>query len=1175
MRIKFFYFFMPVLLLTSVMQAQDFSNKGKEFWLAYCYHVGMVNSGGQPTMTLYITSDVNTGYTVEIYGGSIVQTGTITAGQVVTVVIPNSVFINDEGLFANKAVRITANQPVVVYSYITRSAASCATLALPANVLGKEYFAMSFTQASNEENSNSYFTIIAVEDNTTVQIIPSADTKNGWQANKTYTVNLNKGEIYQVLGTTTGMNGVDLSGSKIKSIASGTGSCKKIAVFSGSGKIRIPFACNQNSSDNLYQQLYPVVSWGRKFLTVPSYNRPFNYYRILINDPATNVYLNGSLVPAALFANNYYEFSNNTPNSIEADMPISVTQYFTTQGCNGNGVPYDPDMIVLNPVEQNIDKVTLVSSNLVNSNAAQHHIHVIMHNGGTGISSFTVDGAAPSGTWITHSADPNYSYLYLNNVMQGYHRLSSDSGFNAIAYGYADVESYGYSAGANVKDLYQFVSVQNKYATVNFAAACKNSPFFFSMTFPYQPTQIKWQFGGLFTDTTVEAPKYDSTWMVNGKKLYRYKLPNTYSILSSGTYPIKVVAQNPTPDGCSGEQEIDYSLQVFDAPVSDFSFNSSGCLSDSVYFTDKSSSTNGRNVTNWLWNFGDNATATVKNPSHLYSVAGTYTIQYSTVNDIGCLSDTAVKTIAINALPLSVFAISTPVCVTKDISFTDASTSASGTIVKWTWDLGDGTNFTKISNAAFTHNYSSNGTFNVTLKTETDKGCVSNLFSKTITVSPLPDPGFIVPDNCVNDPFVKFIDTSSISDGTKSQFGYQWSFGDVNATLANPNTSTAQNPQHKFTAVGNYTVGLNVISGAGCSDTVSHTFIINGALPQSMFTINGGNEQCSNNAVSITDNSSVDFGNLVKLDIYWDYANDPTNKTTISHPVSGTIYSYSYPEFSSPASKIYQIKVIAYSGDNCLSASNQNITVKATPQIQFNALNNLCENAPAFQIVGASVINGMQGNGVFSGKGVSSSGIFNPMLSGIGADTIRYTFTADNGCANYKEQSITVFPVPTVDAGPDKFILLGGNGQLLASASGNNINYAWTPITGLSNATILQPTVTPTDDITYTLTVTSSDGCSASDEVFVKVLKSPTIPNTFSPNGDGIHDKWEIQYLESYPDGIIDIYNRYGQPVFHSVGYKPWDGTLKGKPLPAGTYYYIIDPKNGRKPMSGFVDIIR
>ena len=212
---------------------QDFSNKGKEFWLAYCYHVGMVNAGGSPTMTLYITSDVNTSYAVEIYGVSTIQSGNLIAGQVVQVNIPTTYFINNEGIFTNKTIRVTGDKPIVVYSYITRSAASGATLCLPTNVLGKEYYSTNFTQVSNEQNSNSFFTIIAVENNTSVEITPSSNTKNGWLANNTYTINLNKCEIYQVLGTVKGVNGSDLTGSKIKSIAGGLGGCKRIAVFSG------------------------------------------------------------------------------------------------------------------------------------------------------------------------------------------------------------------------------------------------------------------------------------------------------------------------------------------------------------------------------------------------------------------------------------------------------------------------------------------------------------------------------------------------------------------------------------------------------------------------------------------------------------------------------------------------------------------------------------------------------------------------------------------------------------------------------------------------------------------------------------------------------------------------------------------------------------------------------
>src|SRR5437763_3331075 len=183
-----------VVTLTALLHAsaQDFSNKGKEFWLAYCYHVGMINAGGPPTMTLYITSDIATTYTVEIYGGPTIQTGSISAGQVVTATIPAAYFINDEGIFTNRAIRVTAAKPVVVYSYITRSQASGATLCLPTTVLGKEYYSMHFTQASNEPNSNSFLPIVAVEDNTTIQITPYANTNNGWLANTVYTVSLNK-----------------------------------------------------------------------------------------------------------------------------------------------------------------------------------------------------------------------------------------------------------------------------------------------------------------------------------------------------------------------------------------------------------------------------------------------------------------------------------------------------------------------------------------------------------------------------------------------------------------------------------------------------------------------------------------------------------------------------------------------------------------------------------------------------------------------------------------------------------------------------------------------------------------------------------------------------------------------------------------------------------------------
>ncbi|NBR37447.1 MAG: PKD domain-containing protein, partial [Chitinophagales bacterium] len=668
-----------LLLLSGLLaSAQDFSNKGREFWIPYSFHVGMNSgTGSGVSMTLYITSDVATTYTVEAFGaaGPPIQTGNIAVGQVVTCVVPNTYFIPSWGPFSNRAIRVSAEKPVVVYSYITQSAVSGATLCLPTNVLGNEYYSMNYTQVSNENNSNSYFTIIAVEDNTTVEITPSAATTNGWTAGSVNTITLNRGQIYQVLGTVSTVpsgglfTGVDLTGSKIRSVASGSSSCKRIAVFSGAGKIRIGANCsNANSSDNLYQQLYPSASWGKDYLTVPSYNRPNNFYRVIKRDPATNVYVNGTLIPAASFVNNsYYEFSGGVPNRVTSDQPVSLSQYFTTQGCSSNPSPYDPDMIILNPVEQNISKVTLVSSNLVATQNRQHHMHVVIPNSGTGISSFRLDGnPIPSSSWVVHPQNSAYSYAYLANVAQGYHTLTSDSGFNAMAYGYANAESYGYSAGANVKDLYQFISIDNPNASVNFPATCIATPFYFSMTFPYQPTSITWDFGTALNgqglaNVTITNPTPTSTTVVNGRLLYVYRLPTQYTITSSGIYPIKVLATNPTPDGCGGEQEINFDLEVLARPTANFTFTNA-CLGSPTQFTD-ASNTGVRPINSVIWNFGDNNTSTSSNPTYTYAAAGTYSATYSLITDIGCRSDTVTKIVTVNSLPTGTISGTAVTCI--------------------------------------------------------------------------------------------------------------------------------------------------------------------------------------------------------------------------------------------------------------------------------------------------------------------------------------------------------------------------------------------------------------------------------------------------------------------------------------------------------------------------------
>lgn len=1439
---RLYYGFASILLLLSIdLQAQDFSNKGKDFWVGYGYHQVMTG-GNQQEMVLYFATDAVTTVTVSIPSVGYSQTYTnIPANTIFTSnPIPKSgaqdATLKTEGTI-NRGIHITSDKPIVAYAHIYNSSVSGATLLFPTPTLGKEYYSINYDQVSNSPNANCWVYAIAVDTGSTVvEVTPSANTLTH-PAGTPFTVTLQQGQILNLMGALTNgsgstYNGVDLTGTRVRSLASGTSSCKRIAVFSGSGRISVTCNGSSSSSDNYIVQAFPKNAWGKKFLTVPTKTLPNNFFRICVTDPATVVKVNGA-VQSGLTNGFYYQISTNQPRLIEADKPIMVCQVITSQGACSNGSPGDPELIYLSSVEQNIDKVVLNSTS--NFAITQHWINVVIRN--TAVGSFKLDGVGSPASFVTHPQDPTYSYAQFS-VGAGQHTLQADSGFNAIAYGYGSAESYGYNAGTNVKDLYQFVSIQNQYSTVNFPSTCKNSPFFFSMIFPYQPTEIKWVFGSALNamgiaDVTISSPVFDSSWTVNGKQLYRYKLPNPFSINATGTYAIKVIAQNPTTEGCSGEQEINYDLEVFAPPAADFNFTTSGCVSDSVRFTDNSN-TFGRQSIKWFWDFADGQTSQVKSPAHLYTAPGSYNVKLSVVTDIGCLSDTAAKTVIISEPPISKFGIASPYCKDKTITFSDSSTTASSTIVKWTWDFGDGSapvaattnaaqthtytnagpytitlqvenasgcksavfsktitisanptanftfgkaclpvgamqftdastigdgtqnlftyswnfgdgvtdatknplhnytavgpysvalvvtssagcidsirknvdsvyaqpqaqftapaevcfgttvNFTDQSNAPAsspaawswnfgdasplvnqqnpthnystpgsytvtlsmtsavgcvsttaskqvvinalpiadftpssptcitktvtftdaslpnsgslnkwtwnfgdgsapvvattntpqTHTYTTAGTYNVTLQVETDKGCVSIVTSKQVVVSPLPVPGFVLPGNCVNDPITQFTDTSSIADGTQSQFTYLWNFGDANATAGNPNTSTIKNATHKYTATGNYNVTVTVTSNNGCSSSLTQVFTINGAVPLSSFGVQNGLQHCSNDSIRITDNSSVNPGKLVRLEIYWDYAGDPTNKVTIDNPVPGSTYAHLYPEFFAPATKNYVVRIVSYSGINCLSSSQQTVVMKATPDINFPAINSVCADENSFQLQ-ASAPNMAGGSGVFAGTGVTTSGLFSPAI-GAGTYTVRYTYTGANTCINYKEQVATVYPVPTVSAGPDKFVLEGGSATLNSTSNGVGLSYLWSPVRFLNNPAVPQPVTTPTEDITYTLTVTSSDGCEADDEVFVKVLKAPAIPNVFTPNGDGINDTWVIQYLESYPGATVEIFNRYGSLVYHSISYpKPWDGTFGGKQMPAGTYYYIINPKNGRKQISGFVDIVR
>jgi gliding motility-associated-like protein len=267
----------------------------------------------------------------------------------------------------------------------------------------------------------------------------------------------------------------------------------------------------------------------------------------------------------------------------------------------------------------------------------------------------------------------------------------------------------------------------------------------------------------------------------------------------------------------------------------------------------------------------------------------------------------------------------------------------------------------------------------------------------------------------------------------------------------------------------------------------------------------------------------------------------------------------------------YYVQVKTNGG--CNNIDSTIVAVKPLPAADAGPYTIICENT-------STVLQAGGGSSYLwtPATGLSNAAIADPVASPLITTLYTVKVTSPFNCTASDTVTIAVLKKPVANAGPDKRITEGAAVQLDGTAGGDTaISYSWTPAQFINNTSILTPVVNPVNDFIYTLHVQSGNGCgSASDDVFVRVFKKINIPNAFSPNGDGINDVWNIQALETYPESTTEVFNRYGQPLFRSKGYaKPWDGNYNGRPLPFGTYYYIIDRKNGFPLLSGWVMIIR
>ncbi len=164
-----------------------------------------------------------------------------------------------------------------------------------------------------------------------------------------------------------------------------------------------------------------------------------------------------------------------------------------------------------------------------------------------------------------------------------------------------------------------------------------------------------------------------------------------------------------------------------------------------------------------------------------------------------------------------------------------------------------------------------------------------------------------------------------------------------------------------------------------------------------------------------------------------------------------------------------------------------------------------------------------------------------------------------------------ILPVGTVS------ISLGAEITLQVNGADSDSPVRWSPSQYVDSPTQVNTTAYPEE--TTVFQVTGSVGeCSLQSEVIVTVTDPIDIYSAISPNGDGVNDNWKIGQIERFEGCQVEVFDRWGQSVFKSVGYAaPWDGTCKGSYLPTGPYYYVIELNSldvTIPPFTGVVSIV-
>jgi gliding motility-associated-like protein len=527
-------------------------------------------------------------------------------------------------------------------------------------------------------------------------------------------------------------------------------------------------------------------------------------------------------------------------------------------------------------------------------------------------------------------------------------------------------------------------------------------------------------------------------------------------------------------------------------------------------------------------------------------------------------------------------------------------------INSYNWYFGDPSSGANDSSniATPTHIFSDTGVYTVTLITNRGQPC-SDTGTTIMKVYPGFFPGFTSAGVCMNKP-------TFFTDTTRTAYGFvntwSWDFGDL---TTDADTSHLQNPSYTFTTAGSYDVHFIVSNSKGCLDTVDKTIVIIDKPPLSVnprdtilckpdsvqlhatgngvFTwtpavniINANTPDpivhptstmyyyvlLDDNGCKNRDSVKVNVVDHVTLSAKGDTTACENDPVQLSAQTDGTQYSWTpsaplnNPNILNPVAitNVSTAFTIRSTIGSCVASKTVNVTVVPYPRADAGPDQKICFNT-------ATQIHAIYTGTSFSWSPIGSlSNPLSPDPFATPSHTTAYILTVFDtiGCPKPGRDTVVVEVRPKVNAfaGNDTAVVVG---QPLQFNGTGGVNFLWSPGTALTSTTIFNPIGIydgSFDSIKYKLIVTDQFNCKDSDYVVVKIFKTDPqifVPTAFTPNGDGLNDKFRPIAVGIKKFEYFRVYNRWGQMVFStSTNGDGWDGRISGHEQGSNAFVWIV-----------------